>query len=348
MLPCGTRALTYEEDKAIVRTRLQWFLFVSFLLLLFACPLFLPLQFLGMLNWGLIVLVAVVGLQITTGYLGQINLGQAAFMGVGAYVTAFAASNFDFPFWLAIPAGGIGAAIFGTLFGLPAVRVKGFYLALTTLAGQFIFAYAFFRLPGFGGAGGLGVEPASIGDFKFVTTQSQYYLILVVALIMVYFAYGVVRSRIGRAFTAIRDNDNAAQILGINLIYYKTLGFVIGASFAGVAGGLLAYYLRFVRVDQFALWDSLWYLAIIIVGGMGSILGAILGTFFIRCLFELVTYLGPILSQSLPGIGASIWFASMSVLLGGLIVLFIIFEPRGLIHWWNIFKTKYRLWPFPY
>ena len=348
MLPCGTYPRSYEEDKSIVRTRLQWGLLVGFLVLLFALPLFLQVRFIGMLNVAGIILVAVVGLQITTGYCGQINLGQAAFLGFGAYVTALMASRFGLPFWLAIPMGGVGAAAFGAVFGLPAVRIKGFYLALTTLAAIFIFHFMMLRLPGFGGATGIGVPAASIGGFRLISAQSQYYLIMAVAVIVIFLAYGLVRSRIGRAFTAIRDNDNAAEILGINVFYYKTIAFLIGAMFAGIAGGLWAYNLRFVSTEQFTLFQSLWFVGMIIVGGMGSILGAILGTFLLRGLEELITWLGPTLVEVLPGVGGEVWFAGMNIVLGGSIMLFLIFEPRGLAHRWNIFKASYRLWPFPY
>ena len=348
MLPCGTFPRTWAEDKAIVRTRLQWGLFIGFLVFLFVLPLFLPMGFIGMINIAVIILVAVVGLQITTGYAGQVNMGQASFVGMGAFTTATLASHFGLPFWLAIPGGGIGAAIYGSIFGLPAARVKGFYLALTTLAAQFIFTFVVRRMPGFGGVTGLGVDPAKIGNIILVTPVSQCYLILVVATIMIFFAYGIVRSRTGRAFTAIRDNENAAEILGIKLSYYKTLAFTIGTFYAGIAGGLMAYYLLYVTAEQFVFMDSLWYLGMIIVGGMGSILGAIFGTIFLRSLVELIVWLGPTLSEALPAVGADIWFAAMNLIFGGLIVVVLMFEPRGLVHRWNIFKNAYRLWPFPY
>jgi branched-chain amino acid transport system permease protein len=348
MLPCGTFPRTWAEDKAIIRTRLQWGLFIGFLVVIFILPLLLPMGFIGMINIAVIILVAVVGLQITTGYAGQVNMGQASFVGMGAFTTAALASHFGLPFWMAILGGGIGASIYGSIFGLPAARLKGFYLALTTLAAQFIFTFFVRRMPGFGGLNGLGVEPAKIGNIMLSTPVSQCYLILVVAIIMVFFAYGIVRSRTGRALTAIRDNENAAEILGIKLSYYKTLAFAIGTFYAGISGGLLAYYLLYVHAEQFVFMDSLWYLGMIIVGGMGSVLGAILGTILLRTLVELIIWLGPTLSEALPAVGADIWFAGMNLILGGLIVLVLMFEPKGLVHRWNIFKHTYRLWPFPY
>lgn len=347
MLPCGTFAERYEQDKAIVRTKLQWGLFIGFLVLLFVLPSFLPIRFLGMLNMTGIILIAVVGLQITTGYAGQINLGQAAFLGTGAYMTAFAATRLGLPFWLAIPIGGIGASAFGTIFGLPAVRVKGFYLALTTLAATVVFYFMMLRLPWFGGERGIGVPAASIGGFRVTSPESQYCLIMVTTVVMIFFAYGLMRSRIGRAFTAIRDNDNAAQILGINLFYYKTLAFIIGTFFAGIAGGLWAYQFRFVSFEQISLFQSLWYIGMIIVGGMGSILGAILGTVLLRGAEEFINWLGPFLQQ-VPVVGMGASFAGMYIVLGGIIILFLMFEPKGLVHRWNKFKAFYRLWPFPH
>ncbi|MBM3143255.1 MAG: branched-chain amino acid ABC transporter permease [Chloroflexi bacterium] len=348
MLPCGTYPRTYNEDKAIVRTRLQWLLLLLFLILLFTAPLFLPTRYIGIIIMMAIICLAVIGLQITTGYAGQINIGQAAFMGTGAYVTAYLAHHFELPFWLTVPAGGAATALVSVIFGFPAARVKGLYLALTSLAFMFIFPFIFLRLPGFGGTEGLSIKPAALGPVTFVGTTSLYYLIMVVSVLMVFFAYSIVRSRIGRAFTAVRDADNAAEILGINVFYYKTMAFVIGTFFAGIAGGLWAYYFRFVNTEQFTLFHSIWFLGMIIVGGMGSILGAIIGTVGLRGLEELITYLGPILAETLPFIGGKVWFAGMNILLGAVIILFIIFEPRGIVHRWNILKATYRLWPFPY
>ncbi len=348
ILPSGVYAERYEQDKAIISTKLQWMAFIGFLVLWFALPLFVPIRFVSMLNIFGIVLIAVVGLQITTGYAGQVNLGQAAFIGVGAYVTAFLAHNFGLPFWLTILCGGVAAAAYGTIFGLPAVRVKGFYLALITIAALYIFQVMLIRIPGFGGPTGIDVPAATVGGLSIKTDTSKYYLIMTVAVIMIFFAYGIVRSRIGRAFTAIRDNDKAAQILGINLLYYKTMAFVIGTFYAGVAGGLWAYLIRYVTAEQFTLVDCLWYIGMVIVGGGGSILGAIFGVVFIRGVFELISWIGPMLAENLPGLSGSITFGSMNILLGATIILFLIFEPRGLVHRWNIFKNSVRIWPFPY
>ncbi len=350
LLPCGVHSTTYQEDHAYIKTTPQWVCFIAFMIILILLPSLISMRFIGIINVVGITAIAVMGLQIVTGYGGQVNMGQSAFMGMGAFVTAALARNLNIPFWLSIPLGGIGAAFMGALFGIPALRIKGFYLALTTMAAQIIFPVLVLRLPAawFGGGNGLRLEPAHFFGIHLDNEEKLYYLIMVWLGIMVFFAFNLVRSRVGRAFIAVRDNDIAADITGVNIFYYKTLAFFIGALYAGIAGGLWAYYVRYIAVDQFTLWFSVWYVGMLIVGGLGNVLGAILGTVFIRSLQELITFLGPQLNDYFPQLGGAIAFAGMNVLLGAMIVLFLIFEPRGLAHRWNILKTTYRIWPFPY
>jgi branched-chain amino acid transport system permease protein len=348
-LPGGVYSETYAQDRALIRTPGQWAWFAAFILALVLLPLVVSGRIVGIANVIGITLVAVVGLQLTSGIAGQINMGQSAFMGVGAYVAGALSTKLGAPFWLALPLAGVGAAAFGALFGLAALRIKGFYLALTTIAAQYIFTFAMLKLPKewFGRSEGIRLEPATLGSFAFDTDARIYYLILLVVVIMTAGAFGVVRSRTGRAFIAVRDNDNAAEVIGINVFYYKILAFFMGAFYAGVAGGLWAYYLRYVQADQFTLWLSVWYIGMLIVGGMGSVLGAIVGTVVIRLLQEFIGAFGPVLSEAFPQIGGQLVFAGMNILLGGLIILFVLFEPRGLVHRWNIVKESYRIWPFP-
>lgn len=349
-LPAGVYAESYGQDRALIRTIRQWCWFIGLMIFLFIFPLFGDMGIIAIMNIVGIMLIAVIGLQITTGYAGQINLGQSAFMGVGAYFCCLTALRLNLPFWSAIIFGALCSAIFGSVFGLAAVKIKGFYMALTTIASQYIFAFAMLKLPKgwFGQAEGLRLEPASFLGFELDTDVRMYYMILCAAIIMLYGAMGIIRSRTGRAMVAIRDNDNAAEIIGINNFHYKALAFFIGAFYAGIAGGLWAYYVRYIQVDQFTLWLSVWYLGMLIVGGMGSILGAIIGTIVIRILQELITHLGPRLAEFFPHIGGQVVFASMNMLLGGIIMIFVIFEPKGLVHRWNIIKERYRIWPFPH
>ena len=349
-LPAGVHFESYAQDRALIRTPGQWIWFLALAAALLALPLTGSGRIVGTAIVIGITLVAVVGLQLNSGYAGQINLGQSAFMGVGAYACGFLASKHAMPIWVTLPAAGLCAALFGAIFGLAALRIKGFYLALTTIAAQFIFGFAMMKLPRewFGRSEGLRLEPATLGGLVLDTDNRLYYLVLVVAVVMVTGAWGLVRSRTGRAFVAVRDNDNAAEVIGINVFRYKTLAFFIGAFYAGIAGALWAYYVRYVQADQFTLWLSVWYLGMLIVGGMGSILGAIIGTVVIRVLQEMITVVGPFVTEALPQIGGQFVFASMNMLLGGLIVLFVIFQPRGLAYRWNIMKESYRIWPFPH
>ncbi len=349
-LPGGVHAETYEQDRALIRTRGQWAWFAGFLAFLLVLPLLGISSAVGSATVIGITLIAVLGLQLTSGCAGQINMGQSAFMGVGAYAAGALAAKLEWSFLVTIPIAGVSAAVFGAIFGLAALRIKGFYLALTTIAAQFIFTFAMLKLPKswFGQSEGLRLNPASLGSFAFDTDNRIYYLVLAIAVLMTFGAWGLMRSRTGRAFVAVRDNENAAEVIGVNVFYYKTLAFFIGAFYAGIAGALWAYYVRYVQADQFTLWLSVWYIGMLIVGGMGSVLGAIVGTVVIRLMQELITVAGPLVTDVLPALGGQFVFAAMNMLLGGLIIVFVIFEPRGLVHRWNIVKESYRIWPFPH
>ncbi len=350
MDPAGVFAVRYAKDRALIRTRKQWIALAVFLAAFALLPVLVGPRLIAVANIMLISAVVVVGLQICTGYAGQVNLGQAAFMGVGAYTAALLAEKLGLSFLLVIPLSGLSAAAFGFVFGLSAARIKGFYLALTTIAAQFVFHFAILNLPSswFGGSNGATVPAATLFGYRIASDTSLYYLCLVVTVVMVAGAFGIVRSRFGRAFVAVRDDDIAAGIMGINVVATKATAFLVGAFYAGVGGALWAYLLRFVAVDQFTLFNSVFFIAMIIVGGMGSVVGALVGVVVIRGIQELITTLGPELAAKLPFLGGDIVFATMNVFLGGIIALFLIVEPKGLMHRWNILKSGYRLWPFPY
>jgi branched-chain amino acid transport system permease protein len=350
MDPAGVFATTYQRDQALIRTRAQAIGLLVLLALLLLLPQLVGSRLMAMVSVMMISAVVVVGLQINTGYAGQVNLGQAAFMGVGAYTSGAVALKFGLPFWLSIPLGGIAAAAFGFVFGLSAVRIKGFYLALTTIAAQFLFHFLILNLPSswLGGSNGLSIEPATFFGYRMADDISIYYLCLAVTAIMVFGAYGIARSRHGRAFVAVRDDDVASGMMGIDVVRTKATAFLVGAFYAGIGGGLWTYYVRFVAVDQFTLLHSIWFIAMIIVGGMGSVTGALIGVVVIKLAQEGITTLGPTVVEKLPFLSGDVVFAAMNVFLGGIIAAFLIFEPRGLMHRWNIIKRSYRLWPFPY
>jgi branched-chain amino acid transport system permease protein len=348
MQPCGTYNPNYEVDMAIVRTRLQWGLFITLLVFLMVIPLFANPYVLNLIILISIAIIVVHGLNILVGYAGQISLGQAAFMAVGAYTSAILTARLGWSFWAALPCAGLSAGVIGLIFGLPSLRVKGFYLALATLAAQFIILYVIQHLTITGGTSGIRCPPASIGGFAFDTRQSYYYIAMGLTVLMTFFAKNLTRTRVGRAFIAVRDNDLAAEVLGVHVFYYKLLAFFIGCFYAGIAGSLWAHYLTSVHPEQFPLINSIWYLGMVVVGGMGSILGAIIGTIFIKLLDELMMVGAPMIAASFPAIGENIFAAIGSIAFGLVIILFLIYEPRGLAHRWEVFKASYRLWPFSY
>lgn len=350
MDPSGIFFTSYARDRSLVRSRPQWAALIAFLLLLASLPLWGSDRLISMGYAMFITCIAVVGLQICTGYAGQINLGQSAFMGVGAYGTVLMLHHYQCDALVAIAVGGVSAAIFGVMFGITAARIKGFYLALTTIAAQAIFHFMILNLPGqwLGGAGGVHVESARVLGIALDQDKTVYWFSLALLIVMVMGAFGLVRSRHGRAFEAVRDDDVAAGMMGIPVVATKARAFLVSSFFAGIAGGLWAIALRHVSVEQFTLFNAIWMIAMLIVGGLGSIVGALIGTALIQLAREGVTTLGPHLIQWLPGIGQDFLFASMNVLLGALIVFFLLFEPKGIMYRVEITKRAYRLWPFPY
>jgi branched-chain amino acid transport system permease protein len=350
MDPAGVFATSFAQDQALIRTSPQRLALVILVIAMLVLPLLVEPRIVAVATSMLITAVVVLGLQINTGLAGQINLGQAAFMGVGAYTTAILAAKLGWPIWAALPAGGVSAALFGFIFGMSAVRIKGFYLALTTIAAQILFHFLVLNLPSswLGGSNGITVQPAELLNFKFDSDRSIYYLCLAVVAFMLFGAYGVARSYHGRAFLAVRDDDVASGMMGINVVRTKAVAFLLGAFYAGIGGGLWAYYVRFVAVDQFTLFQSIWFIAMVIVGGMGSITGALVGVFVIKLAQETISSAGTTIVEHVSFLSGDIVFAAMNIFLGAMIAGFLIFEPRGLMHRWNIMKRSYRLWPFPY
>jgi branched-chain amino acid transport system permease protein len=348
-LPSGTFNQSYAQDMAIIRTKTQWIILFAFLIFLFTCPLYSSGRILTILTIIGITVISVHGLSILTGYCGQISMGHAGFMAVGGYVSGILCAKLGWSFWAALPTAGLAAGMVGLIFGLPSLRIKGFYLIMATIAAHFIIIWVIIQLYGVtGGADGLAVPRPEIGGFVFKSKASYFYLVMVIACLVTFLTKNIARTRAGRAFIAIRDNDLAAEVMGINLWAYKLLAFFIGCVFAGLSGSLLVHYIAFASIDQFPFMNSVWYLGMIIVGGIGTTTGVIFGTVFLKLLDELVTIAGPALAAIFPAIAAQA-AASLSLMMRGLvIILFLIFEPRGLHHWWERIKAYYRLWPFSY
>ena len=243
-----------------------------------------------------------------------------------------------------MPCGVLSAGFVGIIFGLPSLKLKGFYLIMSTVAAYFIIIWTILQFRSVtGGTDGLPVPRPEIGNFIFDTKQSYYYLVMVFTILVTFISVNLVRTRAGRAFIAIRDNELAAEVMGVNTWFYKLLAFFIGCVFAGLAGSLMVHYSGYVSTDFFPFMDSVWYLGMLIVGGQGSIIGVIFGVVAIKVLDQIVTIVGPILSAVVvPQAAASLGL----ILRGVVIIVFLIFEPKGLANRWDLFKSYYRRWPF--
>ena len=349
----GYYKTTYQADMALFPIPIGKYAVAALAVLFFVvCPLVLEEYTLSIVNICAIAVVGALGLNILLGYAGQLSVGHAAFMSVGAYTAANLATKLDAPFWLTIPAGGAMAALIGMIVGLPSLRVKGIYLAIATLAAQFIIEWTLNHTPAISGGVQASIEmprPTFFG--KTLQTQAEmYFFILPITAVFIVATLNLVRSRIGRAFVAIRDQDIAAEIIGISVYKYKLLAFAISSFYAGCCGVLYTYYFGIANYEAFQLVISIDFLAMCIIGGLGSVLGTIYGAVFvtllpivIRLLMESVGahFIDP---GTLPGLIAQLRL----ILFGALIILFLVVEPEGLNKLWQNIRNYFRVWPFSY
>ncbi|MEW6034177.1 MAG: branched-chain amino acid ABC transporter permease [Chloroflexota bacterium] len=349
--PCGVFNTRYEQDRAILRTRWQWALFIAFLLALIVLPRFMSSHLLYLGIQISTTIIAMLGIQLMMGYTHQIHLGLAGFVGMGAYGSSLLTYHLGLNFFPAMLAGGLLAAAYGLIIGTSALRVKGLYMVIPTVSAHFIFFYLvneIFKKWTFG-TDGIEAATPSIFGFTFNSDLSYFYLVAAIALIMGILARNLVRSKIGRAWVAIRDNDLGAECLGINIFYYKLLAFAVGNFYAGIAGSLWAHYVGYHNAEFYGIQDTVYYAAFTIVGGMGHIMGAVFGTLFWRVLGEGVNYVAPIVQDILPStISANVGAAMGLIIFALVVIVFLVLEPRGVAHRWEIFKRSYRLHPFSY
>ena len=352
----GQFKTSYAADQALLPIRQDRYAMLVILAIAFiGVPMFAGDYWLtAILIPFLVFSLATLGLNILTGYAGQLSLGSAAFMAVGAV----AAYNFQLripgmPMLLSFVLGGVTAALVGMVFGLPSLRIKGFYLAVATLAAQFFIPWLVTKVGWFSNYSASGVisaQPIEILGVPFDTPLRKYLLVLAIVALLALLAKNMVRSAIGRAWMAVRDMDVAAEVIGIRILRTKLTAFAVSSFYCGVAGALYAFaYLGNVEPDGFNLELSFRILFMVIIGGVGSILGSFLGAAFITLMpifLEVVlAELNVAFNLNLdPGV------TSMAQLLvfGGLIIFFLIVEPHGLARLWQITKEKLRLWPFPY
>ncbi|HEU19567.1 MAG TPA: branched-chain amino acid ABC transporter permease [Deltaproteobacteria bacterium] len=349
--PCGNFSNRYEQEITIFETDFGRAAALLGMVVLFTLVPFMTGPYvLYVINIIGITSIAAIGLNILVGFTGQISLGHGAFVGVGAYAAAIMATSLSFPFWIAVPVAGLVTALVGMVFGMPSVRLKGLYLTIATLAGQFIIEYILVHWESLTrGTMGIILPSASILGITIEGDRSFFFVIFISLIAMTYIASNIMRTRYGRAFIAIRDNDRAAEGMGIPIFRYKLLAFGVSSFYAGVAGALLAFYLISISTEPFNLGLSVEYLAMVIIGGMGNIAGSVFGATFITVLNEVLRWLTDFLMNAGILEGFQLNVAPLRELVfGAAIVLFILFEPRGLAEVWRIIRSSFRLWPFSY
>jgi branched-chain amino acid transport system permease protein len=349
----GVFKASYAADMALYPLPIaRWSVAALTGLFIVIVPTFLGDYYLSLINLVLVAIVGALGLNILVGYTGQISIGHGAFMSVGAYTAANLIVRLGAPFWVAIPAGGLMAALIGLIVGIPSLRIKGIYLAIATLAAQLIIEWTINHVEWISGGvqSSIEIPRPSLFGMKLTGERSIYLFLMFFVVLAIVATLNLVRSRIGRAFIAIRDQDIAAEIIGINIFRYKLYAFAISSFYAGVAGVLESYYLGLANYEQFQIDVSIDYLAMIIVGGLGSVLGSVYGAIFITLLpivtrWALQSFGGLLFSESdllniIPNLRL--------VMFGGLIILFLVLEPEGLNRLWRNIRNYFRVWPFSY
>ena len=352
--PCGDFRTSYGADQYLLLTKSIGIWTFAAIGLLVIAPAVVDSYIISLLILIGMYGIAALGLNILVGMTGQISLGHAAFFGFGAFSSAWLNSTTGIPVILTIPLAGLMTTAIGMVFGIPAARIKGLYLAIATLASQFILQDFFARADWFsGGSSGSLAETVTLFGFAFDSDQRYYYLVLFWTILSLVAVANLKRSRDGRALVAIRDHYLSAQIMGINLTKYRILAFGISSFFAGLGGALLGHYLGFVSAEGFTILLSIQFLAMIIIGGLGSVMGTMLGSAFIVLLPQVMEALTrglfEMFPQSLAGLGLSAgqaYIKEMSV--GAAIILFLIFEPQGLAHRVKLIRQGWKLYPFSY
>jgi branched-chain amino acid transport system permease protein len=345
---CGDFRETYAEDMAIFETSFARRALYLFLLALLFLPAVASSFWLDVSNRILIAVIAATGLNILTGFTGQISLGNAAFLSVGAYATAYLTGQWGLPFPVVIPIAGLLTAAVGMVFGIPSLRLKGLYLAVATLAAHFVIEFAITHWESVtGGVNGISIPAAKLGPLELGGDRKLYYLILLLTVGLLLFAKNLFRTKVGKAFIAIRDQDISAEVMGVQVFKYKLLSFGVSSFYVGVAGSLLGYQAGIISPENFPITVAIDQLGMIIIGGLGSILGSVFGAIFITLLPEVLRVITSSLADSFPQLITL--FASLKTGVFGLaIVLFLVFEPDGMAARWHTIRNYWKLYPFSY
>lgn len=350
MRPSGEFHTSYRADTTIFESRGDRVACLAAIAVACALPWVLDSYQTSLLIQIGIYGIAALGLNILVGFTGQISLGHSAFFGFGAFASAWLNNTLGIPVFFAIPLAGLWTTAIGMIFGIPAARIKGLYLAIATLAAQFIVEDFLARAEWFsGGAAGALAEPFSILGFVADREWSFYYVTLAYVAVTVLMATNLMRTRDGRALVAVRDHYLSAEIMGINLTKYRILSFGISSFYAGVGGALYGHYLGYVSVEGFTILLSIQFLGMIIIGGLGSVKGSLMGAAFMILLPEVMQALAGGVDAAFPAVDMQKGLAYLKEIAIGLaIILFLVFEPDGLNHRWRQIKASLKLYPFSY
>ena len=337
----------YAQDLALAQTRAERASLAVFIIALAVFPFAASPFALDLASQVFLASIGALSLMLLTGYAGQISLGHAGLIAAGAFTTGILAHEINAPFWLTLPASAISGVVLGFIFGLPSLRLRGIYLAVSTLALHFIVIYLggeYETKRGF--STGIVVDPPALFGLKLADGRAWYFVLLAAAAISLLLCVNLLRSRSGRAWRALHARETVAEALGINIARYKLLVFVISSSMTSVAGCLFAYYRGFVSIEAFDLFLSIQYVAMIIIGGMGSLLGALLGAAFVTLFpYAIESLLGLLPNaQKLAGDIFAVDYAAFGVVM----ILFLLLEPLGLVGIWWRMQSYFLLWPFKY
>ncbi|MDZ7830404.1 MAG: branched-chain amino acid ABC transporter permease [Desulfobacterales bacterium] len=343
----------YYEDVELFSSGVIIFWFAILIGFLALYPFVFKNYYVYVANYIAINIIVVVGLNLLVGYTGQISLGHAGFFAVGAYGTIFLMSHAHLPFLAALLIAALIAAFLGFLLGLPALRLEGPYLAIATLGFGLTITQVIGKINLLGGRQGLHAPDLIVLGQPIDTDRGFYYLVIPITLLLLLFARNLTKTKVGRAFVAIRDADIAAETIGVNILLYKTMAFAVSAFYAGVAGGLYAFVLRFIEPELFNLFMSIMFLTMTVVGGLGSMMGPIAGAILLSWLdLELrnilsIPYIGQWLQELSKSYFSLTGVSNIQFIIFGLILVFIIlFEPLGLYGIWIRTKKYWKTWPF--
>src|ERR1700719_3208805 len=343
LIPSGDFRTSYAADTTIFPTTMSRNFAIAGVILACFVPYLLSNYWLSISIQVGIFAIAALGLNILVGFTGQISIGHAAFFLFGAFTSAYLSNNLPIPVFFAIPLAGVVTALVGLIFGVPAARLKGLYLVIATLAAQYILLDFFSRADWFsGGSVPASANPFSIFGYTFRGDRQYFYVVLAYLVVSYLLVTNLMRTRDGRALVAIRDHYLSAEIMGINLTKYRTLSVGLAAFFAGIAGALYAHYQLVVSNEGFGIERSILFLAMIIIGGTGSIMGTLMGTAFVNRLPEHDLWIslrvkGGAIDRAL-ALNDNITFLRY-IAIGSSIIAFLMFEPDGLAQRWRQIKT---------